>query len=226
MIRKILAGFMAVIILCLPLCSCQNASEVPANDKSLDTNTGTSPQSKSEWVNTPIFKDFILFDADGDGVDDHVVEHNMVAMSGGHGGYELYIYAKNDVWGYDKIFDSNDFLETYSDMGIRISEMNDGKIKFQHKKTGYEAEYVVDDEDYPYLFNEDGKSLGNPNFLVDTFKTVEVVDVDGDGAEELVMKQYCSIGWHANYIGDFESIWQVLNENMILIDSRFIFNNN
>jgi len=226
MIRKILAGFMAVIILCLPLCSCQNASEVPANDKSLDTNTGTSPQSKSEWVNTPIFKDFILFDADGDGVDDHVVEHIMIAMSGGHGGYELFIYAKNDVWGYDQFFDSDVYFSEHPDMDIQITEMVDGRIVFHHSPSGYEVEYMVDAEDYPRLFNEDGTSSGNPNFVVDTFKTVEVVDVDGDGAEELIMRQYCSIGWHANYIGDFESIWKVSNDNMILIDSRFIFYNN
>ena len=105
-------------------------------------------------------------------------------------------------------------------MDIQITEMVDDRIVFHHSPSGYEVEYVVDDEDYPYLFNEDGTPESNPNFVVDTFKIVEVVDVDGDGGEELVMRQYCSVGWHANYIGDCESVWKLIDGELVLLSLK------
>ena len=216
MIRKILASFITVIIICLPLCSCGNTAY---NDKNLDTNTEIEFPSMSEWVNTPMFKDVILFDADGDGVDDHMVEHNMVALSGGYGAYEIYIYKRSNVWRYEEIFNSNEYLEQHPNMDIQIAEMSNGRIVFSHSATGYETEYIVDKDACPYLFNDDGSPKDNPCFAVDTFKTVEIMDADEDGAEELVMmRQYCSIGWHANYIGDCVSLWKVTEGELNLID--------
>lgn len=223
MIRKILAGLVAVIVICLVLTSCQNTAKMSFNEESLGADTESSTKSVSEWVNTPIFKDFIFFDADGDGMDDHVVEHNMVAMSGGHGGYELYIYEKSDVWGYDEIFNSDDYFTLSPNMNIQISGMSNGRIILQHQPTGYDIEYIVNEESYPYLFSEDGTPIDNPNFAIDTFKTVKVNDVDEDGAEELVMRQYVSIGCHANYIGDCESVWKIVNSQVVLMDLRLIF---
>ena len=78
----------------------------------------------------------------------------------------------------------------------------------------------MDDEAYPYLFNEDGTPMENPNFVVDTFKTIEAVDIDNDGSGELVMRQYCSIGWHANYIGDLESVWKLIDGKLVLISLK------
>lgn len=220
MFRKILVSLIVIIILGLSICSCAKHTDEVPSDTNLDSNTEAVPQSTSKWVNTPIFKDFLIIDADGDGVDDHVIEHNMVAISGGHGGYEICVYARNDIWGYDKIFDSDVYFEEHPDMDIQITEMNDGRIVFQHQQTGYEAEYVVDEEDYQYLFNEDGTPMDNPNFVVDTFKTVEAVDIDNDGSEKLVMRQYCSIGWHANYIGDLESVWKLIDGELTLISLK------
>lgn len=56
-----------------------------------------------------------------------------------------------------------------------------------------------------------GTLKGTPNFVVDTFKTVEAIDVDRDGTDELVMRQYASIGHHANYFGDVETVFKISN---------------
>ena len=220
MFRKILVSLIVIIILGVSICSCVKHIDEATSDTNLDSNTEAVPQSTSKWVNTPIFKDFLIMDSDGDGVDDHVVEHNMVAMSGGHGGYELFVYERSDSWGYEEVFNSNEYLEQHPNMDIQITEMSNGRIIFQQQPTGYEVEFFVDDEANPYLFNEDGTPMENPNFVVDTFKTIEAVDIDNDGSDELVMRQYCSIGWHANYIGDLESVWKLIDGKLVLISLK------
>lgn len=221
--RKMLAGLIAIITLGLSMSSCTKIIDELPSDTKLDSTTENVSQSTSKWVNIPIFKDFLFFDADGDGEKDHVVQHDLVAVSGGHGGYELYVYERSDVWGYEEIFNSNEYLEQHTNMDIQIAEMCIGRIVFSHSATGYETEYIVDKDTYLYLFNDDGSPKDNPCFAVDTFKTVEIMDSD-DGAEELVMmRQYCSIGWHANYIGDCVSLWKITGGNLNLIDLHLQF---
>ena len=76
--------------------------------------------------------------------------------------------------------------------------------------------------DVPHLFNTDGTLKGTPNFVVDTFKTAEAIDVDCDGTDELVMTQYASIGYHANYFGDVETVFKISNNELILISIELI----
>lgn len=105
-------------------------------------------------------------------------------------------------------------------MDIQITEMRDGKVVFAHSETQYEIEYDVGEDAYPYLFNDDGSPKDNPCFALDTFKTAEIEDVDGDGVDELTFRQYVSIGWHANYIGDCESVWKIIDGELTLISLK------
>ena len=70
------------------------------------------------------------------------------------------------------------------------------------------------------MFKADGSPDDAPNFTVDTFKTAEARDVDGDGIKELVLRQYASIGWHANYMGDIESVWRFTESGPVLISVK------
>lgn len=217
MIRKRIASLIIVIIICLILSSCQNVSDISSYEESLDTNTDMATQSTSKWVNTPMFRDFLCIDADEDGVNEYMILHDMVAMSGGHGGYELFIYEKSDVWGYSEIFNSNDYLDEHPDMDFQITAMREGRITFYHPPSGYTIEYCVEADTMPYLFNDDGSPQERVQINVDTFKTVEMVDVDDDGSDEIFMRQYASVGWHSNYIGDCESTWKLMDGELKLI---------
>ena len=127
---------------------------------------------------------------------DHIVEHSLMDIFGGHGSYDLHVYAKSITDKYVEIFNSYDYLSIHKNMDLEITAIRNGKIVFRHKETGYETEYMVEEKAYSYLFNVDGTSKGSPNFMVDTFKSVKANDIDCDDSEELVMRQYVSIGWN------------------------------
>ncbi len=125
---------------------------------------------------------------------------------------------------YDEIFKSNEYLSDHKNMDLEITAIRNGKIVFSHEETGYETEYMVEENAYPYLFNTDGTSKGTPNFAVGTFKSVKAIDIDYNGLEELVMRQYVSIGWNANYIGDCISVWKIMNDELTLVSVTISIN--
>ncbi len=195
--------------------ACETKSNLP-----LEVEEETTPYHTKH----PLSKDFLLFDGDGDGVKNHIVEHSLVDIFGGHGSYDLYVYAKSITGQYHEIFSSNEYLLIHKNMDLEITSIRDGKILFRHHETGYEMEYVVDENSYPYLFNVDGTSKGTPNFVVDSSKSVEAIDIDHDGSEELVMRQYVSIGWNANYIGDCITVWKIMKDELILVSVTISIN--
>lgn len=191
-VKRILSVNLILLICICSLCACSNGQREGAYETK--SHLPLEKETISYHTKSALDKDYLLFDGDGDGVKDHVVEHSLVDIFGGHGSYDLHVYAKSITGKYKEIFNSNEYLVNHKNMDIEITSIRDGKIVFSHHETEYEIEYVVDENSYPYLFNTDGTSRETPNFVVDTFKTVEAIDVDYDGSEELVMRQYVSIG--------------------------------
>ena len=105
-------------------------------------------------------------------------------------------------------------------MDIEVT-VRDGAIIFRHQETGYEKEYVVQEDTYlfSYLFNADGSPKGSPNFMIDSFKTVEVVDINNDGVEEILLEQYASMGWHANHFADCISVFNFTDDGKLTLIS-------
>lgn len=189
-------------------------------DKSNETQ---KPSENGEWTNKVYSRDFELFDADGNGEKESVVELEMVAMSGGHGGYDTFVYAKKDDYSYETVFTSEDYLKAHPDMDIKVSSPREGVCAFTHEATGYYAEWTVPEEDLKYIFDKNGKLDESHGFAVDTFKSAEAKDVDGDGCEEIEMRQFSSIVSHANYLGDCVSTWKLVNNELRLIDLKIEF---
>ena len=98
------------------LCSCAKKQQ----DAEQTSESESETESKAPWQNRIYGRDFVAFDADGDGNEDHFVQNNLVAMSGGHGGYEMYLYGPSDSWGYDEIFNSNDYLDEHNNIDIQV----------------------------------------------------------------------------------------------------------
>ena len=206
----------------LSACSSEQWGEVceTKSNLQLEVEEETTPYH----TKSALHKDYLLFDGDGDGMKDHIVEHSLVDIFGGHGSYDLHVYAKSITGKYVEIFNSYDYLSIHKNMDLEITAIRNGKIVFRHKETGYETEYMVEEKAYSYLFNVDGTSKGSPNFMVDTFKSVKANDIDCDGSEELVMRQYVSIGWNANYIGDCISVWKIMNDELTLVSVTISIN--
>ena len=95
-------------------------------------------------------------------------------------------------------------------MDIELKNIRDGSMIISHPKTEYQIVYTFDESTYPYIFNPDGTPKDNPNFAIDPFRSVEVIDINNDGAEEVVMKQYVSLGWRANQIGELVTVWKFM----------------
>lgn len=180
-------------------------------------------REKSTWVNRVYSRDFELFDSDGDKEKESIVELEMVAMSGGHGGYDTTVYAKKDDYSYETVFVSDDYLKAHPDMDIKVSSPREGVCAFTHEATGYYAEWTVPEEDLKYIFDKTGALDDSHQFTVDTFKSAEAKDVDGDGCEEIEMRQFTSIVCHANYLGDCVSTWKLTNNELKLIDLKIEF---
>ena len=57
--------------------------------------------------------------------------------------------------------------------------------------------------------------------MIDTFYSVDVADMDGDGCEELVCRQYAWVDSHSNYVGDVISIFKVVEDKVEIIEIGF-----
>ena len=218
--NKRLLSILILLICTGSLWACSNGQREGAYEAK--SNLPLEKETTSYHTKSALCKDYLLFDGNGDGVDDHIVEHSLLDIFGGHGSYELYVYAKSITGKYDEIFNSYEYLSIHKNIDLKITAIRNGKIVFCHEETGYETEYMIEEKDYPYLFNTDGTLKETSNFVVDTFKTVEAIDVDHDGTNELVMRQYASIGYHANYFADVETVFKISDNELILISIELI----
>ena len=220
-VKRILSVNLILLICICSLCASSNGQREGAYETK--SNLPLEKETTSYHTKSALYKDYLLFDGDGDGMKDHVVEHSLVDIFGGQGSYDLHVYAKSITGKYDEIFNSYDYLSIHKNMDLEITAIRNGKIVFHHKETGYETEYMVEENAYSYLFNVDGTAKeGAPNFVVDTVKAVSIRDIDNDGAEEIILEQYCSLGWHANYFADCISVFKVIDGKLSLISVELV----
>ena len=206
-------------------CSVEQQEDVFETGSNVSLNTENNNQLFH--TQSPLYKECYLFDGDGDGTPDYLIEHSLMDAFGGHGDYIINIYAKSDTDKYDKIiFNSVEYLSVHKNMDIEVTAIRDGTIVFSHQETGYEKEDVVHEDTYlfPYLFTADGSPKGSPNFVIDSFKTVEVVDINNDGVEEILLNQYASVGWHANHFADCISVFKFIDDGMLTLISIELVN--
>ncbi len=206
---RFVSAVLIVVLIIMALCSCS------ANDEKNEDSE--SQEVITKYVDRePIFRNFMTADLNGDGVDEILV-HDMVDSFGGAGQYVLKVYIKSNDYSYGEIFDSDTYLEAHPNMDIQTIPIGKGVYAFQHSELEFCKEYNVPDSVYPYLFDENGNAQEPHLFRIDSFNTVEIADVDTDGCDEIVLHQYTSIGWHANYIGDCISIFKLVDGDLKLI---------
>ena len=130
----------------------------------------------------PLGYDFLLFDSDGDGVRDDIIELTCLGMSGGYGSFKLGVFVSGEK-SYQKAFDSE--------------------------------RYEMDGATYQRLAqNIEGE------LILDTFYSVEAIDSDGDGRDELVTRQYAWSSSHSNHAGDVVTVFKIVNNRAEVADVR------
>ena len=84
-----------------------------------------------------------------------------------------------------------------------------------YSKTFDSIKYTMDDEAYQKLSeNIDG------DLRIDSVYSVEAVDSDGDGCEELLLRHYAWVETHTNHIGDVVSTLKISNGEARIIEHR------
>ena len=73
-------------------------------------------------------------------------------------------------------------------------------------------QYALEEETYKkFSQNVDGE------LMIDTFYSVEAVDVDNDGCEELIGRQYAWVECHAEHVGDVVSTLKIMDNGIEII---------
>lgn len=92
--------------------------------------------------------------------------------------------------------------------------------------------FVSNENDYIKIFDDNGaindgealeflSSVLDCEVQVDSVYSVEAVDTDNDGCDELVCRQYVWAKTHSNHIGDLVTVAKVINQNFEVIDFTF-----
>ncbi len=76
--------------------------------------------------------------------------------------------------------------------------------------------YVMDELTYQRLCEDVDEEL-----MIDTFYSVEAADMNGDGRDELVCRQYAWYESHSNHIGDVVSVLEVSDIGVEIVNVRF-----
>lgn len=82
-----------------------------------------------------------------------------------------------------------------------------------YRKVFDSEEYEIDESNYKKLSETiDGE------LMIDTFYSVEVLDTNNDGYEELICRQYAWIDYHSNHIGNVVSVFEIFAYGINLCD--------
>ena len=132
-----------------------------------------------------------------------------------------------EVIGYDFIILDSDGDGTKNDIAkLTCLGMSGGYGSFRlevfvsgehnYRKVFDSDQYVLEEETYKKLSpNIDGE------LMIDTFYSVEAIDTDNDGCEELICRQYAWVEYHANHIGDIITTLKMTDNVIKIIEVRF-----
>ena len=88
--------------------------------------------------------------------------------------------------------------------------------------------FISGENSYRKVFDSEQYSLNQETYkrlsekmMIDTFYSVEAVDTDKDGSEELVCRQYAWEGCHSNHIGDIITTLKMTDNVIKIIEVRF-----
>ena len=82
-----------------------------------------------------------------------------------------------------------------------------------YRKVFDSEEYEIDESNYKKLSETiDGE------LIIDTFYSVEVLDTNNDGYEELICRQYAWVDYHSNHIGNVVSVFEMFAYGINLCD--------
>lgn len=85
-----------------------------------------------------------------------------------------------------------------------------------YRKVFDSEQYALDKEMYKKLSQNIDEKL-----MIDTFYSVEAVDIDNDGCEELICRQYAWVECHSNHIGDIVTTFKITDSSIKIIGVRF-----
>ncbi len=84
-----------------------------------------------------------------------------------------------------------------------------------YRKVFDSERYEMDEATYQRLAqNIDGE------LMIDTICSVQAMDTDGDGRDELVTRQYAWSGSHSNHAGDVVTVFKIVNHRAEVADVR------
>ena len=87
--------------------------------------------------------------------------------------------------------------------------------KSDYRKVFDSDQYILDESTYNKLSENLDKKI-----MLDTFYSVEAIDIDGDGCEELICRQYAWVECHAEHIGNVVSVIKVSDCNVRFLNVR------
>ena len=134
------------------------------------------------------------------------------------------VVGESEVLGYDFIlFDSNGdgIKEDIAELTCLGMSGGCGSFKLEvfisgsnsYRKVFDSEEYEIDESNYKKLSETiDGE------LMIDTFYSVEVLDTNNDGHEELICRQYAWVDYHSNHIGNVVSIFEIFAYGINLCD--------
>lgn len=152
--------------------------------------------------------DWSLADINGDGCDELLMQH-VIGITGGAGAYETDIYRLSNN-GISKLFGNlDDETDRYFDTLFRLHLSEGYTHTVENASTGFRTSFVREGADSTPYFDENGNLTDeardyNETELLDAdpyFYLFQPVDVDGDGAYEIMTAQYTYLYGRADGLG-------------------------
>ncbi len=166
-----------------------------------------------KWEDQPSYgEELYLSDIDGNG-DSEIIVHELIAMTGGFGGYLSLVYDFSNGEIKEVFEDSSRNFDT----GFQLRILKDRKINIVNRFTGYNETFDFShrNDDYYQGYWYGGKEPADherQDFMVDPFYEFVPEDYDNDGIFEIKCRQYTSLIGHSDFIGVAISYLKFNNE--------------
>ena len=134
------------------------------------------------------------------------------------------VVGEPEVLGYDFIlFDSNGdgIKEDIAELTCLGMSGGYGSFKLEVFISGSNSYHKVFDSEEYEIDKSNYKKLSETidgELMIDTFYSVEVLDTNNDGYEELICRQYAWVDYHSNHIGNVVSVFEIFAYEIMLCD--------